>query len=259
MILRSIIFCLLMATSLRAVDVPERPPVSLRFTLVSWGDAIPEIFYKTGGTLKKITVPSFAHSVPIQYTGSPELVFYTQQTSPPVTGADTETDSGSETKTKVGKIRPTEVGRVLLPADESRVTILLAPAGTNHYDCFAIPGDPTKFPYGQAKLVNISNQPLAIKCNRTTGVLLKPGESTVVPPNANSTLFLEIAAHKGDKWKRLLDNIFSLKENEQATVILSRGDYKFFLSSGGDMENEIHITVLRQTKESPASDKPGNS
>ncbi|MBW8782977.1 MAG: hypothetical protein JF599_13980 [Verrucomicrobia bacterium] len=228
---------------------------------MSWGDSISDLYYKSGGTLKKIVAPAFEPSASIQYTGPAELVFYTRQVPTSAAASDSSAESSAEvsTRSKPGKARETEAGRVLLPTDETRVTILLAPTPPGHYQGFVIPGDPTKFPFGQARLINLYNQPLAIKFNRSGAVLLKPNESKVVAPGADSSLVIEVAAYKDDKWKRLLDNIFTLHEDEQAVVILSSGDYKFFRTGDGDVESEVHVTVLRQRKEKPATDKPGTA
>ncbi|HSH94199.1 MAG TPA: hypothetical protein VK968_08645 [Roseimicrobium sp.] len=255
---RLLLLCLSLVATLRGAEEPPKPPVSLTFSVVSWGNAISDLYYKSGGTHKKIVAPAFAPSASMQYTGPAELVFYSRQ-------APTSESNGSEfpaavsTKPKPEKPREIEACRVLLPADETRATILLAPIDPGHYQGFVIPGDPTKFPFGQAKLVNLYNQPLAIKFNRSGAVLLKPNESTVVAPNADSSLLIEVAAYKGDKWKRLLDNIFTLREDEQALVILSSGDYKFFRNDMGEVAGEVQVTVLRQRKEKPASDKQGTA
>ncbi len=251
---RLLLLCLGLVTTLRAVEEPPKPSVSLTFSVVSWGEAISDLYYKSGGTLKKIDAPAFEPSASIQYTGPAELVFYTRQL--PTSDAALDSSESPGTKPKPGKARETEAGRVLLPTDETYVTILLAPTNPGRYQGFVIPGDPTKFPFGQAKLINIHNQPLAIKFNRSGAVLLKPNESKVVAPSADSSLVIEVAAYKDNKWKRLLDNRFKLNEDEQAMVIFSGGDYKFFRTLAGNVESEVHVTVLRQKKDKSASEKP---
>jgi len=254
---RLLLLCLSLVATLRAVEEPQKPSVSLTFSVVSWGEAISDLYYKSGGTLKKIAAPAFEPSASIQYTGPAELVFYTRQLPTSDAALDSsESSAAVSTKPKPGKARETEAGRVLLPTDETHATILLAPTNPGRYQGFVIPGDPTKFPFGQAKLINIHNQPLAIKFNRSGAVLLKPNESKVVAPGADSSLVIEVAAYKNEKWKRLLDNIFTLHENEQAMVIFSSGDYKFFRTLTGNVESEVHVTVLRQKKDKSASEKP---
>ncbi len=259
MLPRFFLLCLFLVATLRGAEEPPKPSVNLTFSVVSWGDPISDLYYKSGGTLKKIVAPAFEPSASIQYTGPAELVFYTRQVPTSDAASESSDESPAEVITKPGKAWETEVGHVLLPTDETRVTILLAPTTPGHYQGFVIPGDPTKFPFGQAKLINLHNQPLAIKFNRSGAVLLKPNESQVVAPGGDSSLVIEVAAYKRDKWKRLLDNIFTLHEDEQAVVILSSGDYKFFRTGDGDQESEVHVTVLRQRKEKPATDKPGTA
>lgn len=248
--------CLSLVATLRVVAEAPVPSVSLSFSVVSWGESISDLYYKSGATQKKIVAPAFESSAPMQYTGPAELVFYSRQVPTSDPASDGSASPAVGTNPQPGKARETEACRVLLPVDDNRATILLAPIGSGRYQGFVIPGDPAKFPFGQAKLVNLCSQPLAIRFNRGGNVLLKPQESKVVGPGEGSALVIEVAAYKYEKWKRLLDNKFTLNEDEQAMVIFSSGDYKFFRTIAGEMEREVHVTVLRQKKESPGANEP---
>ncbi len=257
---RLILCYLSLVVALSAATEPSKEFVSLSFSVVSWGNAIPDLYYKSGSKNKEIPAPSFEPSALFQYKGPAELVLYRDphrvQTQTPASAADRYTilrenvpPASADTTHKPKEEQEIEVARVLLPANESRVTLLMTPTSSGSYQCFAIPGDPKKFPYGQAMLLNLYNQPLTIRFNRSETVRLNPKESKVVAPNANSSLLIEVAAYQNDKWKRLLDNIFTLHNDEQVTVIFSRGDYEFFRTGTGDVGSKVHVTVLRQKKE----------
>ncbi|MBW8780619.1 MAG: hypothetical protein JF599_01850 [Verrucomicrobia bacterium] len=219
----------------RAPAATDDVSVSVRFTVISWGAPMPDLLYKSGGSFKKLPVPAFSPSSFQTYTGQPELGFYLK-------------------KQVEGKWVEVEVAKAALPPNENNVTILLAPGAAGAYEAFVIPGDPRGFPYGRAKLINITNQPLVIRCNKDAAVSLTAGKAEVVEPATNSTsLFVELAVRKGGKWKRLYDNLFNLNPKEQTLLIFSRGDSKYFLSSAGDVENEVKVVVIRLPEEPPAA------
>lgn len=251
--------------------------VSMKIDLVSWGDAIGGLSLKAeegDGTL--VAMP-FQYSKPANYSGPQLMEIHKsgnggiaprpepseedkKHMSMPLIikeeSADPSQPKGAKTALQVELEKrrlekPTLVCLVPLPANCRRATVLLAPAQAGTYLAYVIDDDPSKLPMGQLRIHNLSNYPIAVRCNGKEAKEMKTRETMVVAAPQQQCLY-EIACKDTEEWRIVENNIIPVRANEQTQMIILKSKNQYFLSADGAAGSFLQTVILRRRPEAPA-------
>ena len=263
--LRFFIFSSLSFLSIASGQAPADAKVSLKIDLVSWGEDIP------GLTIKKdeVSALAFRYSKTIRYSGSqileisqtpgaklpePELSAEDKELMkklPPVVTPPVKPVDPAEIPPEIlarRKENPNLVALAMIPANSTRVTVLLAPGKGGTFQTYVIDDDPTKLPYGKLRIHNYSAIPIALRCNGTELKELKTREAMYVSPVQEQVIY-ELAYKKDNEWQIQENNLLPINADEQSQMIILQSDASFFSSSDGSRGGYLQTVVLKRRKE----------
>ncbi|MCW1924625.1 hypothetical protein OKA05_18820 [Luteolibacter arcticus] len=231
--------------------------VSMKIDLVAWGDSISGLTLKSGKGRDPVTALAFRYSTPVNYSG-PTLLEIHQGTAPAATAeaepaaavpAAATANNLAAILAERRKKTPSLVSLALLPATSSHTTVLLAPAASGTFQAYVINDDPSKLPYGQLRIHNLSPLTIAMRCNNKAGKELKTKESFVVTPQ-NKEVIYELAYQSEGEWTTQENNIASVAETEQAQLVVLKSDASFFTSQDGSRAGFLQTVILRRDRNS---------
>jgi hypothetical protein len=245
--------------------------VTLTVDFVAWGNEISGLSLKSGGAGQTFSALPFRYSTPVSYSGPAVMEVYqgnsnatpapssapTQadkdhQMAPLLQAIDAEEQKTSEQQPKTGLVAelenrrkkdPSLVALIPLPGGSKRVTILLAPLGKNTFRGYVINDDPSQLPLGKVRVHNLSPFPIALRTSGKKPVELKVGTSIIADCNKNQFVY-EVAYKLNDKWKLQENNLFPVRSNEQAQMIVIKSDNQYFQSSDGTGSGFLQIVTL---------------
>jgi hypothetical protein len=250
-----------------AMGQSEQPEVSARIDLIAWGESISGLTLKSPTTGTPTTALAFQYSKPISYSG-PQLVEIHQAIGSAAaapapaaapenpTAESPEQNAKPETSAKQGvnlaKVlaerrlkQPTLVALAMLPASSRHATILLAPAAGGTYQSYVIDDDPSRLPEGKLRIHNLSPFLIAMRCHESKTSELKTKQSVIVEPR-NREVVYELAYQKEGEWVVQENNIATVRENEQAQLVVLKSDAEFFASADGSRSGFLQTVVLRR-------------
>lgn len=111
-----------------------------------------------------------------------------------------------------------------------------------------IDDDPSKLPYGRMRIHNISPLPVAMRCNNKPVGILKTKSSIVVVPD-NKEIIYELAYQEKGEWVVQENNVTSVKDDEQAQLVVLKSDNEFFTSKDGSQSGYLQTVVLRRNRD----------
>lgn len=231
------------------------PQVSMKIDLVAWGDSIPGLTLKSAKGKDPVTALPFRYSKPVKYSG-PAVVEIFQGTASPAAAeaapaaAAPAAVTPNNIATELAERRkkdPSLVSLAILPASSSHVTILLAPAAGGTFQAYVIDDDPSKLPYGQMRVHNLSPFPIAMRCNNKAANVLKTKQSFVVTPQNHEVIY-ELAYQNEGEWTTQENNITAVRETEQAQLVVLKSDSSFFASADGSRAGFLQTVVLRRDR-----------
>ncbi len=247
----------------------ETPQVSLKIDLVAWGADIPGLTVKAAAKNTAVTALSFRYSKPVKYAG-PNILEISQVSGEvtkvdykpdPVTGElplDLFIKNDDSGKTPAGTVPPEILARrkenpnlvslAVIPLNSRSVTILLAPGPGGTYTSWVIDDDPAKLPFGQLRIHNLSPFQIAFHCTGNVAKELKAKESFSVSPDKNHEVGYELAYKVQDAWKKQETNLVTVREDEQAQMIVLKSKERFFVSGDGSQSGFLQMVVLRRSK-----------
>jgi hypothetical protein len=229
--------------------------VSMRIDLVAWGDSIPGLTLKSAKGREPVTALPFRYSRPISYSGPAVLEIFqggagnsapAAEAPPPAVVADPHKDIRAALAGRRKK-EPDLVALAILPPASRHVTVLLAPADAGTYQAYVIDDDPSKLPYGQMRVHNLSPLPIAIRCNNTPTKILETKGTVVVVPD-NREIIYELAYQQEGEWEIQENNITVVREDEQAQLVVLKSDNEFFTSKDGSRSGFLQTVVLRRDR-----------
>jgi hypothetical protein len=262
----------------------QEPGVSLKLDIVAWGDAIPGLSLKAAGGHQRITAEAFTYSDPVSYTGPAVMEIYQNATDTGSSGATGGTTDGNVKQpasgapkpalknptatpmdtpaaadpatTKNGlalelerrrKDKPSLVALASLPADCTRATVLLSPAGGGTFEALVLDDDPSRLPVGKLRVHNLSPCTVAIRfqTNPPATKELKTNESIVVPATDQHVIY-ELAYKLGEEWNLQENNILKVRPDEQTQMILLHTMHPYFVSSDGSTSGFLQVITLRR-------------
>lgn len=246
-----------------AADAQSGVQVTMKIDLVAWGEAISGLSLKSA-TGKSITAQAFRYSKPITYSGPVLLeIFRTDSKQPAAPEAPVAPEAAPAAapapeaiKAAVGseawmqavlatrrKDNPNLVSLAMLPATSRHVTILLAPAASGTFLAYVIDDDPSKLPLGKLRIHNLSQDFVAMRCNNETTSKLKNKESVVVAPKEGFVVYA-LAYEKEGEWVTQESSFVSVKDDEQAQLVVLKSDASFFTSQDGSRSGYLQTVVL---------------
>ena len=230
--------------------------VSMKIDLVAWGESIPGLTLKSAKGKEPLTALAFRYSKAVSYSGPVVLEIF-QGSAGPGTPADDTTpaaanpaaikDIAAELAIRRKK-EPSLVSLALLPPASKHVTVLLAPAAAGTFQAYVIDDDPSKLPFGRMRIHNLSPHLIAMRCNNGAANILKTKGSVVVSPN-NKEIIYELAYQIDGKWVTQEENIATVKDSEQAQLVVLKSDADFFTSQDGSRSGFLQTVVLRRKRD----------
>jgi hypothetical protein len=231
------------------------PQVSMKIDLVAWGESISGLTLKSAKAGEPVTALPFRYSKPISYTGPTVLEIH--QGTAPAASAETQPAAAASAAVTPNNLAtvlaerrkkdPTLVALALLPAASSHATVLLAPAASGTFQPYVIDDDPAKLPYGKLRIHNLSPIPIAMRCNNKAAQVLKTKESYVVAAQNNEVIY-ELAYQDNGEWTTQENNIASVRETEQAQLVILKSDASFFTSQDGSRAGFLQSVILRRDR-----------
>lgn len=223
----------------------------MKIDLVAWGETITGLTFKSGSHSAPVTALAFRYSKPIAYSGPGilEISRAPGSSSPEVTAAATAQILPAITARR--KDNPNLVALAILPAESKHVTVLLAPAAAGTYVAYVLDDDPSKLPLGRLRIHNLSPHLIAMRCNNTVTTKLQPKQAVVVEPKKREVIY-ELAYQKDGAWVDQENNIATVREDEQAQLIVLQSEAEFFTSNDGGRAGFLQTVILRRNKNSIA-------
>jgi hypothetical protein len=230
--------------------------VSMKIDLVAWGESISGLTLKSAKGRDPVTALAFRYSKPVSYSGPAVLEIYqggAAGTAPAEEGAPAAAATGpikdlAAALAERRKKEPNLVSLALLPPASKHVTVLLAPAAAGTFQAYVIDDDPSKLPYGRMRIHNLSPLQIAMRCNNRPANILKTKGSVVVAPNNNEVIY-ELAYQQEGAWVVQENNITTVKEGEQAQLVVLKSDNEFFTSDDGSRSGYLQTVVLRRERD----------
>ena len=211
-------------------QAPEDPSIiSTEFTIIGWAGEVPDLAYRQGGKLTKLSVPGFERSPVYKYTGPAKLEFFINKPAIEKTAADAA------------------VAMVQLEPGSKRHTVLLA-GQDGHYQARAIVDDESKFPVGHARLFNLCPVRVAVRCNQAKSIVLEPNQNEVVAPLNSILLVTETAYELNGKWNRANDDFVPVPADQQTSVFYLISSSKYFSTIDG-ASRQMQMVILREKPE----------
>jgi hypothetical protein len=231
--------------------------VAMKIDLVAWGESIPGLTLKSAKGKDPVTALAFRYSKPVSYSGPAVLEIY-KGSAPDAAPAPAGTPAPAATNPAAiknlaaelaerRKKEPNLVSLALLPPASKHVTVLLAPADAGTYQAYVIDDDPSKLPYGRMRIHNLSPLPIAMKCNNKAASILKTKGSVVATP-VNKEVIYELAYQKDGEWITQENNIASVRDTEQAQLVVLKSDAEFFTSQDGSRAGFLQTVILRRER-----------
>lgn len=231
--------------------------VSMKIDLVAWGESIPGLTLKSAKGRDPVTALAFRYSKPVSYSG-PAVLEIHQGTAPaaPAEASPAAAAPAAATANNLAAVlaerrkkNPTLVSLALLPAASGHATVLLAPAAGGTFQAYVIDDDPSKLPYGRLRIHNLSPLTIAMRCNNQVVKELKTKENFVVSPRNNEVIY-ELAYQSEGEWTTQENNIASVRETEQAQLVVLKSDASFFTSQDGSRSGFLQTVTLRRSRNS---------
>lgn len=258
----------------------QEAAVSMKIDLVSWGDAIGGLSLKEPESNGVLVAMPFQYSNAVNYSGPQVMEIHKSGnggTTPKVEASAEdklhelmpliveEKKEDAEAKGKKSalqlelekrrKEKPTLVALVPLPANCRRATVLLAPASEGTYLAYVIDDDPSKLPMGHLRIHNLSNYPVALRCNGKEAKEMKTRETMLVAAPDQQCIY-EIACKDTDEWRIIENNVIPVRANEQTQLIILKSKNQYFLSADGSAGGFLQSVILRRRPEAPAPATP---
>ncbi len=227
--------------------------VSLKVDLVAWGEDIPGLSLKSAGKGQPVTALAFRYSKPVAYTGPEVLELHQDQAS--AVKATEDSKNAAPIPPELAERRkkePTLVALAKLPANSSRVTLLIAPASAGTYQIQVIDDDPSKLPPGRLRILNYSPIKIAMRCNGAAAKEMKTRDEFLVAPKDGQVVY-ELAYDNAGKWKMQENNLVAVGPKEQVQFIVLKSDADFFASGDGSRSGFLQAVTLRRGPEAPAT------
>ena len=230
--------------------------VSMKIDLVAWGESIPGLTLKSPKGKEPLTALAFRYSKAVNYSG-PVLLEIFQGTAGTVAPAD-DTPPAAADPASIKDIaaelalrrkkEPSLVSLAILPAASKHVTVLLAPAAAGTFQAYVIDDDPSKLPFGRMRIHNLSPHPIAMRCNNKAASILKTKGSVVVSPQ-NKEIIYELAYQIDGEWVTQENNLATVKDSEQAQLVVLKSDADFFTSQDGSRSGFLQTVILRRQRD----------
>ena len=237
----------------------------MRIDLVSWGETIPGLTLKSESGREPVSALAFRYSTPLSYTGPAIMEIYQKSAggsaaaaSPPAAEAPGDPSDANAAPAKAAGLaamlaerrikNPSLVALAALPRSSRRATVLLAPAASGTYQTYVIDDDPSRLPEGKLRIHNLSPFLIAMRCNERTASELKTKQSIIVEPR-NREVIYELAYQHEGQWVMQENNITTVRDNEQAQLVVLKSEADFFASRDGSRSGFLQTVVLRRTKD----------
>ncbi len=240
-----------------AVSLWSSPPaagetsteVALKIDMVAWGETIRGLSLKSASGGSPVTAYAFRYSKPISYSGPNVLEIFQ---TPPAGAAPQPVAKGADANISPElaarrKDKPNLVALALLPTSSTRVTVLLAPAAAGTFQAYVVDDDPSRLPLGRLRIHNLSPLVIAVRCNGDKAAKLQTKQAVVVEPKNNEVVY-ELAYEQDGEWVEQENNIATVRDDEQAQLVVLRSDASFFVSSDGSRSGYLQTVILRRSK-----------
>lgn len=257
----------------------EGSKVSMHIDFISWGEDIEglEVRERKGST--PVNALAFRYSEPLEYSGPQILALALGQSGEveakekaeahedwqrsmkeegigdpdallaPRAFAEAAKAADGEIPSALAEARkeyPGLAALVMLPANSSRVTILLAPGPDRSLVPHVFDDDPARQPPGKIRVHNFSPYPISLRTSSGKSRELDPGKNFIAPA-PGSTFAYELAYKIDGAWKIQENNLVAVRPNQQIHMVVLRSGSSFFSSSDGSRGGFMQTALLRRS------------
>jgi PPE-repeat protein len=178
-------------------------PVSVTFTILTYGMPGPAASYQNGGAFTPVKLPNAKRSPEYKYTGPAALNFYATAS--------------------IAAGKPVPVAKAALPAATPRVLLVFVSSGDG-YSVGVLADDGKALPPGKARIYNASSGPVSVNYNFATTVVLQPLESKVVD-SLNGQVAVEVSVPGPDgKLLKQVNNGWPLPADLRREIFILNGE-----------------------------------
>ncbi len=195
------------ATCFTAVlHAAEENPVKCEITTLSWSGNIKNLFYFSNGKVERMDVYESGFTIPVEYTGSALIAFYTEESPfslPP-------------------RERPAPAGIARLPATGGSVLLLftLTPDAQEKFGIKAINNSVADFPFGTYRVFNLGKEPLRLATDRTAHPVIPSQRMGIIRPSAGDPV-RDMNVRIAVGGEEVYTSQWGHRENRRMTVFIS--------------------------------------
>lgn len=202
--------------------------ISVEITAVAWEHPVNDISIKGGG-LKALEIPAFAESRVYQYRGSNPLVLTRNDRRYAESHPDYEPVSR----------------QVEIPPEWKKVILPVFPFADGSFAVKAVQNDTETFPVGRARIINVSDETLAIKTRDENRVLEPQGQTIFAVPEGSAQLGFAYARQQGDAWRVAGSGAFPVPATERRTIFITKSGAEFFRQTAEAFDSEGRLATYR--------------
>lgn len=214
--LLAFVCCLAGSTALIAqTPAPAPRPATLRFLFLE--DRPASYFVQTGkNEYRKISSSPYAISAPFVPPSLEAVRIYRYQTQPPASPAGAAPSPYVEVATVTPSATSSSTLIVLIPQAP------VAPATKPGLRAVEYDADPSGFPAGSVRVINLGRTEMAVQLGRATPAQVSPGTTTVLRPSPDSQdrVPARIAFKDTTGWRILSNKILMLRPEQRITGVL---------------------------------------
>lgn len=185
----------------------QEESVKAEILTLSLSGTISDLHFGTADGVTTTSVYSRGFGVPIEYTGSPELVFFRPSSNP---------DGFSGASREV-------IAKARLPNGASRVLLVFESmeGETDRYRVAVFENGHSRFPAGGYRFLNLSKVPF-VGVAGTERFTLNPRASAIVAPKGNDQGNVEVKVYSAEKGNEglIYSSVWQIKDTRRTTVFL---------------------------------------
>lgn len=213
--LLAVVCCLAGSTALIAqISAPAPHPATLRFLFL---EDRPAAYYVQSGKseYRKISSSPYAISIPYVPPSLEPVRIYRHQKQPPAGPAGTTPSPYVEVATVTPSSTSSSTLIVFIPQPP------VAPSTTPGLRAVEYDADPSGFPAGSIRVINLGRAEMAVQLGSATPAQVSPGSTTVMRPSPDSQdrVPARIAFQDTSGWRILSNKILMLRPEQRITGV----------------------------------------
>lgn len=186
--------------------------ISIDFTAVAWEHALDDIRMPKASKPIDLKIPAFAQSEMYRYSGLTPIIF-------------------ERNDTEYAKAHPDYkpvVQAVEVPSEWKQVIFLVLPTVDGGFTVKPVQDDHEAFKFGSVRIINVSQEKVAIKTRVEVKVLTPQEQGVFAIPNGDTQIEFVYAQLDGVEWKLKGSAAFQVMPTDRCTVFITRTNADYF-------------------------------